>query len=94
MNRILALTLVFTTTAAVLVLEILAGRLLSPYLGLSLDVFTGIIGTLLAGIATGAWLGGRAADRTDPCVPSDFSFWSAALCHCSLRRSSTTWDRR
>lgn len=47
-------------------LEILAARLLAPYLGVSLEVFTGIIGVILAGISLGAWLGGRAADRTDP----------------------------
>jgi spermidine synthase len=58
--------LVFVTSAAVLVIEILAGRLLAPYLGVSLEVFTGIIGVILAGIALGAWLGGRAADRRDP----------------------------
>ena len=56
----------FATAAAVLVLEILAGRLLAPYLGVSLEVFTGIIGVVLAGISVGAWLGGRAADRRDP----------------------------
>ncbi|HEY7470593.1 MAG TPA: fused MFS/spermidine synthase [Acidimicrobiia bacterium] len=49
-----------------LVLEILAGRLLAPYLGVSLQVFTGVIGVILAGIALGAWAGGRAADRGDP----------------------------
>lgn len=62
----LARTLVFFTSAAVLVIEILAGRLLAPYLGVSLEVFTGIIGVILAGISLGAWLGGRAADRMDP----------------------------
>ena len=56
----------FATSAAVLVLEILAGRLLAPYLGVSLEVFTGIIGVVLAGISLGAWLGGRAADRREP----------------------------
>ncbi len=66
MSRTLARILVFATAAAVLVLEILAGRLLAPYLGLSLEVFTGIIGTVLAGISIGAWAGGRAADRNDP----------------------------
>ena len=49
-----------------LILEILAGRLLAPYLGVSLEVFTGIIGVILAGISVGAWLGGRAADSGDP----------------------------
>ncbi len=58
--------LVFATSGAVLVLEILAGRLLAPYVGVSLETFTGIIGTLLAGIALGSSLGGRLADRYDP----------------------------
>jgi spermidine synthase len=62
----LALALVAGTSAAVLVLEILAGRLLAPYVGVSLETYTGIIGTVLAGIAAGAWLGGTLADRLDP----------------------------
>ena len=66
MNQLLARSLVFFTSAAVLVIEILAARLLAPYLGVSLEVFTGIIGVILAGISLGAWLGGRAADRADP----------------------------
>jgi spermidine synthase len=66
LSQNLARVLVFATAAAVLVLEILAGRLLAPYLGVSLEVFTGIIGVVLAGISVGAWLGGRAADRRDP----------------------------
>ncbi len=60
--------LVFLTSAAVLVLEILAARLLAPYVGVSLETYTGIIGTILAAIALGAWLGGRLADRVDPRV--------------------------
>ena len=64
--QLLARSLVFVTSAAVLILEILAGRLLAPYLGVSLEVFTGIIGVILAGISVGAWAGGRAADRGDP----------------------------
>ncbi|MEX0865470.1 MAG: fused MFS/spermidine synthase [Acidimicrobiia bacterium] len=66
MTQRLARTLVFATSASVLVIEILAVRLLAPYLGVSLEVFTGVIGVILAGIAFGAWLGGRAADRSDP----------------------------
>jgi spermidine synthase len=61
-----AAALVFVTSASVLVLEILAGRLLAPYVGVTLETFTGIIGTILAGIAAGNWLGGKAADRSDP----------------------------
>ncbi|HEX5910998.1 MAG TPA: fused MFS/spermidine synthase, partial [Thermoleophilaceae bacterium] len=49
-----------------LVLEILGVRLLAPYVGLTLQTTTAIIGAVLAGIAAGAALGGRAADLTDP----------------------------
>jgi spermidine synthase len=66
LSQFLARTLVFLTSASVLVIEILAARLLAPYLGVSLEVFTGVIGVILAGISIGAWLGGRAADRVDP----------------------------
>ncbi|HSL57919.1 MAG TPA: fused MFS/spermidine synthase [Acidimicrobiales bacterium] len=61
-----AATLVFATSAAVLVLEILAGRLLAPYVGESIETYTGIIGTVLAAIAAGTAIGGRLADRVDP----------------------------
>ncbi|NNE96585.1 MAG: fused MFS/spermidine synthase [Acidimicrobiales bacterium] len=66
MSRRYAQVLVFSTSAAVLVLEILAGRLMAPYVGVSLETFTGIIGTILAGIALGSAVGGRLADRYDP----------------------------
>ena len=66
MPRAAAGALVFATSAAVLVLEILAGRLLAPYIGVTLETTTGIIGVVLAAISTGAWAGGRLADATDP----------------------------
>ena len=61
-----AAVLTFLATACVLVLEIAAGRLLAPYVGVSLTTYTGIIGAILAGIALGAWIGGRAADAFGP----------------------------
>lgn len=61
-----AKALVFFASGAVLVLEILAGRLMAPYVGVSLETFTSIIGTMLAGIAVGATVGGRMADATSP----------------------------
>lgn len=66
LSQVLARSLVFVASAAVLIVEILATRLVAPYLGVSLEVFTGIIGVILAGISIGAWMGGRAADRLDP----------------------------
>ena len=64
-NAGIARALVASSSAAVLVLEILAGRLLAPYVGVSLETFTGIIGIVLAGIAAGAWAGGAIADQRD-----------------------------
>jgi predicted membrane-bound spermidine synthase len=61
-----AAALVFVCSAAVLMLEILAGRILAPYVGISLETYTSIIGVVLAGIAVGAWAGGKLADRVDP----------------------------
>ncbi|MBM4407885.1 MAG: spermidine synthase [Chloroflexi bacterium] len=61
-----AALLTFFAAACVLVLEIAAGRLLAPYVGVTLTTWTGIIGVILAGIAVGAWAGGRAADRVGP----------------------------
>lgn len=58
--------LVFFTSGAVLVLEILAVRLLAPYVGLTLEAYTAVIGTMLAGIAAGTWIGGYLADHLDP----------------------------
>jgi len=66
MSTLSARALVFFASAAVLVLEILAGRMMAPYVGVTLETFTGIIGTVLAGIAVGSWLGGRLADRHPP----------------------------
>lgn len=58
--------IVFAASAAVLVLEILAGRLLAPYVGVTLETYTGIIGVVLGGMALGSWYGGRLADRLNP----------------------------
>lgn len=56
---------VFLAAAAVLVLEIVALRLVAPYVGLTLETSSAVIGTALAAIAGGAWTGGRWADGTD-----------------------------
>ena len=55
--------IVFTASAGTLILEIVAGRLLAPHLGVSLYTWTTIIGIVLAGISIGNFLGGRVADR-------------------------------
>jgi predicted membrane-bound spermidine synthase len=54
---------VFLCSFFLLVIEIVAGRLLAPSVGVSLYTWTGIIGVVLAGISLGAYLGGLTADR-------------------------------
>jgi predicted membrane-bound spermidine synthase len=58
--------LVFVCAAAVLILEIVSLRLVAPYLGLTLETSSAVIGVALTAIAVGAWAGGRAADTGDP----------------------------
>ena len=61
-----AAALVFGASAAVLVVELVALRLLAPYLGLTMETSTLVIGTALVAIALGALYGGRAADSVAP----------------------------
>ena len=49
-----------------LVLETVALRLVGPYVGVTLQVTSSVIGVALAAIAYGAWIGGWLADRRDP----------------------------
>lgn len=62
----LAAALVFISSGAVLVLEIVALRLVGPYVGVTLQTNSAVIGVALAAIAYGTWIGGRIADRRDP----------------------------
>ncbi len=62
----LATALVFFSSAATLVLEIVALRLVGPYVGVTLQVSSSVIGVSLAAIAYGTWVGGRLADQMDP----------------------------
>ncbi len=62
----LAAAIVFFAAAAVLVLEIVALRLVGPYVGITLQTSSAVIGVALGAIAYGAWSGGALADRVDP----------------------------
>lgn len=56
-------TVVFVAGAVVMVLELVGSRLLAPYFGNSLFVWTSLIGVMLGFMALGGFLGGRLADR-------------------------------
>ncbi len=55
--------IVFVSSACMMVLELVAGRIVAPYVGVSLYTWTTIIGVILAGMSLGNYLGGRMADR-------------------------------
>ncbi|MCX8030190.1 MAG: fused MFS/spermidine synthase [Thermodesulfovibrionales bacterium] len=63
MNLLTAYLITFIASFCILVIEIVAGRLLAPFVGVSLYTWTSIIGIVLAGISLGAYLGGKIADR-------------------------------
>src|SRR3954447_4554890 len=62
----LATALVFVASGAVLVLETVALRLVGPYVGITLQGSSSVIGIALGAIAYGTWLGGFLADGFDP----------------------------
>ncbi len=62
-GRFRAIALVFLASACTMVIELVAGRILAPYIGVSVYTWTSIIGVVLAGISVGNWLGGRVGDR-------------------------------
>ncbi len=53
----------FSASFCIMVIELVAGRILAPYIGQHLYSWTSIIGVCLAGISVGAWLGGWLADK-------------------------------
>ncbi|MEI6478473.1 MAG: fused MFS/spermidine synthase [bacterium] len=55
--------LVFLVGAAGMILELDGSRVLSPYLGTTIVVWSSLIGIILGSLSLGYWLGGRLADR-------------------------------
>jgi len=55
--------IIFASSFCLMVLELVAGRIMAPYLGVSLYTWTSVIGIILGGVSIGNYLGGRVADR-------------------------------
>jgi len=54
---------VFVSSACIMIIELVAGRLIARHVGSSIYTWTSVIGVVLAGIALGNYVGGRIADR-------------------------------
>jgi len=81
---------VFLSSALLLVLEILAGRLIAPYVGVSLYTWTSIIGVILAGLSLGNWLGGIWADRGGNGRSVGLVLWLGGV-YCILSLPALDW---
>ena len=55
--------IVFLSNFGIMVLELVAGRIIAPHVGVSLYTWTSVIGVVLAGLSLGNYLGGWLADR-------------------------------
>lgn len=59
---LLPYAIIFVTGGATLAMELIASRVMTPYFGVSLYIWTGILPITLVALALGYWLGGRLAN--------------------------------
>ena len=71
---------VFVCGAAVMVFELTGSRVLAPYAGTSLYVWTNLVGVILASLSVGYWWGGRIADRRPDARLLSLLVFMAAVC--------------
>lgn len=80
LNKVFASYLIFTVFlvgAVVMLIEILAARIIAPYFGSSIFVWTAVISITLLSLALGYFLGGKIADRV---FTAGSLYASIALC--------------
>jgi spermidine synthase len=63
MSLLGAYVITFIASFCTLVIEMVAGRILAPFVGVSIYTWTSIIGVILSGISIGAYIGGKLVDR-------------------------------
>jgi predicted membrane-bound spermidine synthase len=85
----LAFIIVFVSSACTLVVELVAGRIMAPYIGVSLYTWTSIIGVVLAGISLGNYLGGVVADRRASAATLGLIFVASGLASAGILATST-----
>ena len=63
MQKYILEIIVFICGAAVMILELVGSRIMAPYLGTSIVVWTSLIGIILGFLSLGYWWGGKVADQ-------------------------------
>jgi predicted membrane-bound spermidine synthase len=84
-----AAVVVFTASFCTLVIELVAGRVLAPHVGVSLYTWTSIIGVVLAGISAGAYAGGWLADRRPASSTLGWLLFAAGLAAIAIAPATT-----
>jgi spermidine synthase len=78
-NDVLLLAVAAATGAAVMIIELMSVRILAPWFGQTLPVWTNVIGVVLLALAVGQWLGGRWAERRRGWGPASLLVVAGAL---------------
>lgn len=71
--------LIFISGGAILALELLASRIMTPYFGVSLYIWTGILSITLVSLAFGYWWGGRLASSARAATPQRLALLFAIM---------------
>jgi spermidine synthase len=79
MKKFLLEFVVFVCGVVVMIFEIVGSRILGPYLGTSIFVWTSLIGIILGSLSLGYWLGGIIADKKPSYVLLSWIILLAAL---------------
>ena len=67
--------IIFVTGGAILALELLASRIMTPYFGVSLYIWSGILSITLVSLALGYWAGGKlASGKKSAAQPEKLAF--------------------
>jgi len=71
---------VFTCGAVVMIFELVGSRVLGPYVGTSIFVWTSLIGIILGSLSLGYYLGGKIADKKPDYRALSFIIFVSAIC--------------
>src|SRR5450830_1115356 len=71
---------IFTCGAVVMIFELVGSRVLGPYFGTSIFVWTGLIGIILGSLSLGYYFGGKIADKKADYSVLSFIIFLASVC--------------
>jgi len=79
MKKYILEIIVFVCGAVVMILELVGSRVLAPYVGTSIIVWTSLIGIILGSLSLGYWWGGKIADKKPSYKTFSFIIFTAAV---------------